>query len=301
MSETTSPTTFFTRREALAAERAVQLREYATRPIVVRTNVLAAPSASSRGDRSSQRSPRAGVSRLRLTVFGSVATALLFATNATPALAADLAGNPDVAVTHATTLAQTYTSPGTVTIATGRDAYTVTAPQPVLAPRATIARFASLPVATADAATAPNTGTGDIRWPFPGTVPLSSTFGYRSAPCARCSSYHEGIDMLAGAGRPIGAVAGGTVRISGIDPNYGQYVVIDHLIDGRRISSLYGHMIYGSSPLHVGDQVAVGSLVGRVGSTGASTGAHLHLSILLDGTLPIDPRAWLEANAGRTL
>ena len=60
-------------------------------------------------------------------------------------------------------------------------------------------------------------------------------------------------------------------------------------------------MIFGSSPLHAGQSVAVGQLVGLVGNTGASTGAHLHLQVMLGGTTPIDPIGWLTTNAGRTL
>jgi len=60
-------------------------------------------------------------------------------------------------------------------------------------------------------------------------------------------------------------------------------------------------MIFGSSPLRSGQQVAVGELVGLVGNTGASTGAHLHLQVMLGGVTPVDPIAWLTANAGRTV
>ena len=146
-----------------------------------------------------------------------------------------------------------------------------------------------------------NTGTGDIRWPIAGTITVSSPFGPRSAPCATCSSIHQGADLTPGAGTPIGAVAAGTVRVSTTHPEYGQYVIIDHQIDGRLVSTLYAHMIFGSSPLRPGDTVAVGQLVGLVGNSGASTGAHLHLQVMPGGATPIDPIPWLTANAGRTL
>ncbi len=146
-----------------------------------------------------------------------------------------------------------------------------------------------------------NTGTGDIRWPVAGTITVSSPFGPRRAPCETCSSIHQGVDLTPGAGTPIGAIAAGTVRVSTTHPEYGQYVIIDHQIDGRLVSTLYAHMIFGSSPLQPGDTVAVGQLVGLVGNTGASTGAHLHLQVMPGGTTPIDPIPWLTANAGRTL
>ncbi|MBY0177555.1 M23 family metallopeptidase [Curtobacterium herbarum] len=142
---------------------------------------------------------------------------------------------------------------------------------------------------------------GDVRSPFPGPVRMSSGFGYRTAPCGACSSLHQGLDFNPGMGAPIGAVAAGTVRVSGIYFSYGETVIIDHEVDGRKVSTLYGHMIPGSSPLKVGDRVEPGQFIGSVGSSGVSTGAHLHLEVLLDGTLPIDPAAWLAAHTGRAL
>ncbi len=142
---------------------------------------------------------------------------------------------------------------------------------------------------------------GEVRSPFPGPVQMSSGFGYRSAPCGACSSLHEGLDFTPGLGTPIGAVAKGTVRVAGTYFNYGTAVVIDHVIDGRRVATLYGHMIPGSTPLKVGDTVEAGDFIGQVGNSGVSTGAHLHLEVLLDGVTPIDPEAWLEARTGRPI
>ncbi len=198
-----------------------------------------------------------------------------------------------------------------MTVSVDRDGYTITKP----VPKPVITRTAPVPQATSTNSTASakqnvpattggtivNTGTGDIRWPVAGAIRISSPFGARSAPCATCSSMHQGADLTPGAGTPIGAVAAGTVRVSTTHPEYGQYVIIDHQIDGRLVSTLYAHMIFGSSPLRPGDTVAVGQLVGLVGNTGASTGAHLHLQVMPGGATPIDPIAWLTANAGRTL
>ncbi|MBA8992183.1 MULTISPECIES: M23 family metallopeptidase [Curtobacterium] len=143
------------------------------------------------------------------------------------------------------------------------------------------------------------TGGGDVRWPFPGPVPQSSGFGYRIAPCATCSTAHQGLDLTPGAGTPIGAVADGVVRVSGRHSEFGQYVIIDHQVGGQLVSTLYAHMIIGSSPLRTGQRVAVGDRVGLVGSSGRSTGAHLHLEVHQGGATPIDPEAWLRSNAGR--
>ncbi|WP_258046279.1 M23 family metallopeptidase [Leifsonia shinshuensis] len=124
-------------------------------------------------------------------------------------------------------------------------------------------------------------------------MPISDGFGYRVAPCSGCSSYHEGIDMNPGAGSPIQAIADGVVReVGNPSGSLGVYAIIDHQIDGETVSSLYAHMAYGSLALRVGQTVKVRQLVGLVGSTGASTGAHLHLGISVNGT-PVDPFAWL--------
>ena len=138
-----------------------------------------------------------------------------------------------------------------------------------------------------------------IQWPFLLGVPISSWFGYRVPPCAACSSDHKGLDMNPGAGTAIQAIADGVVSEVG-NPvgEYGVYAIIDHVIDGQKISSVYAHMAYGTLNVAVGDRVEVGQIVGQVGSTGQSTGPHLHFEIRENGT-PVDPYAWLKAKVGR--
>jgi len=138
--------------------------------------------------------------------------------------------------------------------------------------------------------------TGAVRWPFPYATPISSGFGDRVAPCRGCSSHHNGVDFTPGSGTPIYAIADGVVTAAEFSGSFGQHVYMDHVINGQKVESIYGHMIAGSSPLVVGQTVKVGDLVGLVGSTGASTGAHLHLEVHLDGVI-VDPFAWLKANA----
>lgn len=137
---------------------------------------------------------------------------------------------------------------------------------------------------------------GTIQWPFPSPVPISSGFGARSSPCGGCSSFHEGVDFIPGAGTPIGAVAAGTVTYAGYDSGFGYHVILDHDINGQKVQTLYAHMIAGSIQVTVGQQVTVTQELGQVGSTGHSTGAHLHLEVHLNG-VPVDPFAWLKANA----
>ena len=138
--------------------------------------------------------------------------------------------------------------------------------------------------------------TGAIRWPFPYATPISSGFGDRVAPCRGCSSHHNGVDFTPGSGTPIYAIADGVVTESTFGGSFGQHVYMDHVINGQKVESIYGHMIAGSSPLVEGQTVKVGDLVGLVGSTGASTGAHLHLEVHLDGVVTT-PVLWLQQNA----
>jgi murein DD-endopeptidase MepM/ murein hydrolase activator NlpD len=142
-----------------------------------------------------------------------------------------------------------------------------------------------------------NDPNGTIQWPFPIAVPISSGFGARIAPCNGCSSYHEGVDFTPGGGTPIQAIADGVVSTVANDSwGLGSHVVIDHHINGQLVQSVYGHMQAGSIRVTIGQQVKVTDIVGLVGSTGASTGDHLHLEIHVNG-VQVDPFAWLKKNA----
>lgn len=142
-----------------------------------------------------------------------------------------------------------------------------------------------------------NNPNGTIQWPFPIGVPISSGFGDRIAPCRGCSSYHEGVDFTPGIGTAIQAIADGVVsQVADNSWGLGSHVIIDHHINGQLVQSVYGHMLRGSIRVVVGQEVKVTDEVGQVGSTGASTGAHLHLEIHVNG-VQVDPFAWLKANA----
>ena len=140
-------------------------------------------------------------------------------------------------------------------------------------------------------------GSGAIRWPFPFAARIASAFGDRAAPCRGCSSYHRGLDFDAGYGAPVGAIADGVVTTVGYAGTFGYVVEIEHIINGQKVTSLSAHMIDNSSALVVGAPVVAGEIIGALGNTGLSTGPHLHLEIHLDG-VPVDPFAWLMANAG---
>lgn len=142
-------------------------------------------------------------------------------------------------------------------------------------------------------------GTGAIRWPFPYAVPISSGFGDRAAPCRGCSTSHSGIDFNPGYGAAIFAIADGTVvDVSGGGSSWGTYAVIEHQIDGQTVYSGYAHMVSGSTPLVVGQEIKVGDFVGLVGATGQATGAHLHFTISIgDRMRYVDPYTFLKTYA----
>ena len=109
---------------------------------------------------------------------------------------------------------------------------------------------------------------------------------------------HDGVDILAPAMTPIYAAADGVVAVSSESYwGYGVGVVIDPVIGGQRVSTLYGHMTYGTRLVSVGDTVAAGQPIGAVGTTGRSTANHLHFEVEVNGSL-VDPMAWLNANGG---
>lgn len=128
-------------------------------------------------------------------------------------------------------------------------------------------------------------------WPTEGSI--TSPFGYRVAPLESASGYHTGIDIANESGTPVYATADGVVRHSGWAQGYGMCAVIDH---GFGYSTLYGHM--SEILAKEGEQVKRGRLVGRMGSTGTSTGNHLHYEVWTSG-LPVNPMKFLQVG-GKT-
>jgi murein DD-endopeptidase MepM/ murein hydrolase activator NlpD len=124
-------------------------------------------------------------------------------------------------------------------------------------------------------------------WPVSG--PISSPFGMRTNPVTGKFVLHAGIDIAASSGMTVAAAATGRVIIAGWDDGgYGNMVVIDH---GGHMSTLYGHM----SQIFVGagQDVERGQAIGAVGSTGHSTGPHLHFEVRVNGN-PVDPMSYLR-------
>lgn len=130
-------------------------------------------------------------------------------------------------------------------------------------------------------------GTGTYTWPTPGYRNITSNFGMRYHPILKVNKLHTGIDIGAPSGAKIVAADSGSVIYSGWLGAYGNTVIIDH---GAGISTLYGHQ--SARLVGVGTKVSKGQTIGKVGSTGWSTGAHLHFEVRKNGN-PINPRSYI--------
>ena len=125
----------------------------------------------------------------------------------------------------------------------------------------------------------------------PASGAISSPFGMRWHPIDGTWKFHDGMDIAASCGSPILAAATGTVVESFYSSGYGNRLVIDHgIVNGHQLTTSYNHA-QGYVVL-IGDQVSQGQPIGSVGTTGASTGCHLHFQVWLDGTLT-DPQLLL--------
>lgn len=124
-----------------------------------------------------------------------------------------------------------------------------------------------------------------VMWPIPANSPISNPFGR-----------HDGTDFTPGLGTPIVSATEGVVVEAG-NPSgaLGVHLKIRSTVGGDTVTFVYGHMLAGSMSLHEGDVVHRGQVIGRVGSTGESTGPHLHFGVLRGGTA-IDPVAWMRAH-----
>lgn len=118
---------------------------------------------------------------------------------------------------------------------------------------------------------------------------VSSGFGARVDPILGTPAFHPGLDLVAAYGTPIHATGDGIVVFAGRDGGYGNMVEIDH---GNGLKTRYGHM--SAILVKKGDVVREGAVIGKVGSTGRSTGPHLHYEVRVDGR-PVDPTVFLAA------
>ncbi|WP_294181277.1 M23 family metallopeptidase [uncultured Schumannella sp.] len=136
-----------------------------------------------------------------------------------------------------------------------------------------------------------------VVFPLPeGTWVLTSSFGPRIHPITGEASFHTGTDFAAPDGTPILAAADGTVTVAEFSGGYGGLIVIEHQINGVTVATAYAHMWQHSIHVSRGDRVVAGQHIGDVGSSGNSTGPHLHFEVRPGGTNgeAIDAAAWLN-------
>jgi murein DD-endopeptidase MepM/ murein hydrolase activator NlpD len=126
---------------------------------------------------------------------------------------------------------------------------------------------------------------------------ISSAYGWREAPCEECSTDHHGVDFVPGHGAEVVSILDGLVIEAGKNGGYGTWVMIQHIVPSLESEgsfevwhTIYAHLQEDSIPFNVGvgSIVEKGQKIGLVGSTGTSTGSHLHFEILIDGE-PKDP------------
>lgn len=128
-----------------------------------------------------------------------------------------------------------------------------------------------------------------VRKPIIGEVDMSSPFGMRMDPFLGRPAVHTGIDLRGDTGEPVRATATGRVTIAGREGGYGNMVEINH---GNGLASRYGHL--SQINVKVGQFVRIGETIGRIGSTGRSTGPHLHYETRVNGEA-VDPQKFLRA------
>jgi murein DD-endopeptidase MepM/ murein hydrolase activator NlpD len=130
-----------------------------------------------------------------------------------------------------------------------------------------------------------------VREPVTGEIDFTSPFGVRIDPFVHVPAMHTGIDFRGTLGEPIHATAAGTVTSAGWSGGYGNMVEVDH---GNGLATRYGHM--SEIDVRVGEEIRIGQVLGRIGSTGRSTGPHLHYETRVEGEA-VDPQKFLAAGA----
>ena len=125
-------------------------------------------------------------------------------------------------------------------------------------------------------------------WPLQGGY-VSSGFGYRNDPFSGRRAFHQGVDIAGKPGTPIKAVADGVVTYADVKAGYGLMVEINH---GNGYITRYAHTL--AKLVDVGERISKGEFIAVIGSSGRSTGTHLHFEVLHDGRT-INPRSFLRA------
>jgi hypothetical protein len=128
-----------------------------------------------------------------------------------------------------------------------------------------------------------------VRKPVTGEIDLSSPFGVRMDPFVHEAAMHTGLDFRGDMGEPIHATAAGTVTVAGWTGGYGKMIEIDH---GNGLATRFGHL--SEIDVNVGEKIRIGQVIGKLGSTGRSTGPHLHYETRINGE-PVNPQKFLDA------
>jgi murein DD-endopeptidase MepM/ murein hydrolase activator NlpD len=188
-------------------------------------------------------------------------------------------------------------------VPTPRTTVTTENATPTLAPRTTVIPVVNLPrtstpttvTATAPTivnpptavATSPDAASSEIIYPLLRPAPVTSRYGWRTHPLTGTRRFHSGIDIAAATGTPVVAAGSGTIISAGWNNGYGKAIVIQH--DDNH-QTLYGHL--SDISVQAGQSIVKGTVIGKVGSTGNSTGPHLHFEKREsnpDGWVAIDP------------
>lgn len=129
-----------------------------------------------------------------------------------------------------------------------------------------------------------------MSWPVQNSY-ITSPYGMRLHPILSVYKLHDGTDFGAGCGTPIYAAASGTVVSALNDAAYGNRVIMTHgIIGGRSLATSYNHLT--SDTVSTGQRVSKGQVIGYAGTTGYSTGCHLHFMVYENGST-VDPMGWL--------
>jgi murein DD-endopeptidase MepM/ murein hydrolase activator NlpD len=153
-------------------------------------------------------------------------------------------------------------------------------------------RVAAESVALIDSLPADSGQLSEQGWSLPVSGRTSDEFGPRpQKPVAGVNEFHRGTDLAAGCGTPVFAATGGIVLEARGNGSYGNWILVEH---GAGVSTGYAHLQDGGVLVSAGQRVEAGQLIGLVGSTGASTGCHLHFEVRLGG-VAVDAKPFLAA------
>jgi len=136
----------------------------------------------------------------------------------------------------------------------------------------------------------------EMGWPVIDPI-ISSGYGNRIPSCKSCSAYHTGVDFVPGRGTPVMSAMRGIVHTVEYSGGYGMHVVIEHDLHSQVWHTVYAHLKNNSVPKNIkpGTYVEIGDIIGKVGSTGTSTGPHLHFEVRIDG-IKVNPMPILNKN-----